>query len=163
VSEITAPQPLQNNKHEQCGSRPQSASPPASPQSRQKSLDPRNEPRGRPVIASKEIPAAYEKARSRCTADDGLAVRRGGDRTLVRNPLHGAKVTGTGGRDDADRHQVMEGKLDGDKIVLDVEAGSAPIHLELQVRGDDMTGEASRTRGDGAKQTAKIAVKREKQ
>jgi hypothetical protein len=75
----------------------------------------------------------------------------------------GAKVTGTGGRDDADRHQVMEGKLDGDKIVLDVEAGSAPIHLELQVRGDDMIGEASRTRGDGAKQTAKIAVKREKQ
>jgi hypothetical protein len=74
----------------------------------------------------------------------------------------GAKVTGTGGRDDADRHQVMEGKIDGDKVILDVEAGSAPIRLELKVTGDDMSGEASRTRGDGSKQTAKIAVKRAK-
>ncbi len=74
----------------------------------------------------------------------------------------GAKVTGTGGRDENDRHAVLEGKADNGKIVLEVEAGSSPVRLELALSGDELNGEASRTRGDGSKQTAKVAVKRVK-
>ena len=51
----------------------------------------------------------------------------------------GAKVTGTGGRDLADRHDVTEGKIDGNKIMLEVEAGeqSVPPATDLGRRPTD--------------------------
>jgi hypothetical protein len=73
----------------------------------------------------------------------------------------GTKVTGTGGRDDDDRHEIMMAKLDGDKISLEVEAGDAPVRLVLTIKGDELTGEASRDRPDGQKQTAKVSAKRQ--
>jgi hypothetical protein len=74
----------------------------------------------------------------------------------------GEKITGTGGRDEADRHDIIEGKIAGDKIILEVEAGNSPIRLELTVAGEEMKGDVTRTRGDGSKQTAKALVKRVK-
>ena len=74
----------------------------------------------------------------------------------------GTKVIGTGGHDLADRHDVTEGKIDGNKIVLEVEAGSNPFRLELTLEGDQLTGEVTRERGDGSTITAKVSAKRVK-
>ena len=72
----------------------------------------------------------------------------------------GNKVTGTGGRDIEDRHEITKGTIEGNKVVLDVEAGDRDIHLEFTVDGDQLNGEATRARGDGDKQTAKLSAKR---
>jgi hypothetical protein len=55
----------------------------------------------------------------------------------------------------------MMAKLDGDKISLEVEAGDAPVRLELTIKGNELTGDASRDRPDGEKQTAKVVARRE--
>jgi hypothetical protein len=93
------------------------------------------------------------------TTDDG---QKGEAPVLLILKQEGTKVTGTGGRDEADRHEVTVGKIEGDKMTLEVEAGNAPVRLEVTVTGDELTGDVSRTRGDGSKQTAKVTAKRAK-
>jgi hypothetical protein len=72
----------------------------------------------------------------------------------------GAKITGTGGRDVNDRHEVTVGKIDGDRLELEVEAGDRPVRLKLTLQGDELKGDVSRQRGDGSMMTAKISTKR---
>lgn len=74
----------------------------------------------------------------------------------------GAKITGTGGPTAEERHDILEGKIDGDKLSLTVEAGDAPIKLELTLAGDELSGDASRERPDGEKQAAKVQARRDK-
>jgi len=74
----------------------------------------------------------------------------------------GVKVTGTGGRDLNDRHTVTEGRVEGNKVILQVEAGQRPVTLELKLDRDELVGEASRARGDGSKMAAKVSTKRVK-
>lgn len=74
----------------------------------------------------------------------------------------GSKVTGTGGRDEQDRHEVLKGTVEGDVVTLEVEAGGAPIQLKMVLKGDELTGDVSRERPSGEKQTAKVSVKRAK-
>jgi hypothetical protein len=74
----------------------------------------------------------------------------------------GAKVTGTGGRDLADRHDVTEGKIEGNTIVLEVEAGNSPFRLQLTLEGNQLTGDVTRARGDGTTIAGKVSATRAK-
>lgn len=75
----------------------------------------------------------------------------------------GTKITGTGGPDIGERHDILEGKIDGASVTLKIEAGVAPISLKLALNGDELNGDGSRERPDGQKQTAKVTTKREQQ
>jgi len=74
----------------------------------------------------------------------------------------GGKITGSGGRDISDRHDVLNSKVEGGVIQLEVEAGANPIHLKLTLTGDELNGQVERTMGDGSKFTGKVATKRVK-
>src|SRR5947209_1165983 len=72
----------------------------------------------------------------------------------------GNTVTGSGGETLEDRHEITKGTIEGNKVVLDVQAGGGGIHLEFTVDGDQLNGEARRTHPDGHTQTAKLTAKR---
>ena len=74
----------------------------------------------------------------------------------------GTKITGTGGRDASDRRDIQEGKIEDNKLTFVIEAGESPIHFVLTLDGDELNGNASRTR-EGEKETAKILTKRTKE
>ena len=74
----------------------------------------------------------------------------------------GGKITGTGGRDLADRHEITSGTIEGDVISIEVEAGPSPVRLKLTVKGEELSGDVSRARSDGSTMTAKVAAKRVK-
>src|SRR5262249_53928227 len=83
-----------------------------------------------------------------------------GPAVLVLKP-EGKTVTGTAGPNESDRYQISNGKVSGDDLTFEVSTGNSVMKFALKQSGDEIKGEASRER-DGQKQTAKIAVKRQK-
>jgi hypothetical protein len=75
----------------------------------------------------------------------------------------GAKVTGTIESSEGNRHEITAGKIEGDKVQLQVETNDGPARLELNASGDQMAGDAYRDAGDGFKPAAKVSVTRVKQ
>lgn len=71
----------------------------------------------------------------------------------------GDKVTGTAGPED-EQHPIQNGKVDGDKVTMEVDSGEALYYLELTVDGDALTGNVKHG-ADGEKM--KIALKRVKE
>lgn len=74
----------------------------------------------------------------------------------------GAKITGTGGRDSSERYDILEGKIEGNRLTMVLATGASPVHFVLTLAGDELSGDASRTR-NGEKQTARILTKRVKE
>lgn len=74
----------------------------------------------------------------------------------------GTKITGTGGRDDEDRHDVLEGKIEGNVVTVVIEAGDYPIKLTLTINGEELSGDGAKDMPDGQQIKAKVTTKREK-
>ena len=82
--------------------------------------------------------------------------------TIVVNMVvkqDGDKITGTAGAED-EQHPIQNGKVDGNKVTMEVDNGEALFYLELEVDGDQITGNVKQG-ADGEKM--KIALKRVKE
>lgn len=73
----------------------------------------------------------------------------------------GATLTGTAGPDASEQHPIQNGKAEDGNLVFEVPTGETVMKFSLKQDGDEIKGEITRER-EGQKQTAKIAVKREK-
>ena len=79
---------------------------------------------------------------------------------LVLNQ-EGTNITGTVGPDEGEQRAITKGRIEGDKLTLEVAEGGAAITFNLAVSGDRITGEATAT-GEGRTMKAKIDVGRVK-
>lgn len=81
--------------------------------------------------------------------------------TLLVLKQEGAKLTGTAGPDASEQHAIQSGKVEGANVTFDLTAGGGALKFVLKLTGDQMTGDATRE-SDGKKQSAKVALKRDK-
>ena len=72
----------------------------------------------------------------------------------------GDVVTGTGGEDEGDRHEITNGKVTGNTFTFDVHVGDRTMRFVLTLDGNELTGQVTRER-DGQQQKATVALKRE--
>ena len=73
----------------------------------------------------------------------------------------GDVVTGTGGENDSDRHEITNGKVTGNTVTFEIQQGDRTMKFVLTLEGDKLTGQVTRER-DGQQQKTKLDVKREK-
>jgi len=74
---------------------------------------------------------------------------------------NGGEVTGTVGPNESDQNLAFKGKIEGNKITLDSESDSRPIHFDLVLAGDRITGDMNMVHS-GQTAKAKIDVTRSK-
>lgn len=73
----------------------------------------------------------------------------------------GAKLTGTAGPNADEQHTIENGKAENGTLTFEVQGGGR-MKFKLTQEGDEIKGEITRER-DGQTQTAKLAVKRQKE
>jgi hypothetical protein len=73
----------------------------------------------------------------------------------------GDMVTGTGGENESDRHEITNGKVTGDTVTFEIQQGNGTMKFVLKVEGDALTGQVTRER-NGQQQKATLSLKREK-
>ncbi len=73
----------------------------------------------------------------------------------------GTTLTGTAGPNEAQQQPIANGKVSGPDVTFEVPTRGGIMKFVLKLDGDEIKGDASREQ-DGQKQTAKIAVKRQK-
>jgi len=74
----------------------------------------------------------------------------------------GNKLSGSVGPNESEQDSFEGGKVDGDKLIFDVPQGpnrEGSIHVELQVKGDQITGRATWS-GPDVSGSGKISLKR---
>jgi hypothetical protein len=74
---------------------------------------------------------------------------------------NGSEITGSVGPNEGEQHQITKGKIDGDKITLELAEGDLVIKLDLVLAEDRITGDVNAA-GEGRTLKGKIDVKREK-
>jgi hypothetical protein len=80
--------------------------------------------------------------------------------------LHQSRVprqlTGTAGPDESQQFPIQTGKIDGNKVVLEISPSEGAVyHMELVLDGDHLKGDMTAKRDDGT-MTAKLDVSRAK-
>jgi hypothetical protein len=73
----------------------------------------------------------------------------------------GAGITGTAGPDENEQHPIRKGKIEGDKITLELDNDGHTINFDLVLTAGRITGEANGSR-DGQALKAKVDVGRVK-
>jgi hypothetical protein len=73
----------------------------------------------------------------------------------------GTEISGTVGPDEGERIEIQKGKIEGDKIVLEVAQDGATMTFALVLAADRITGEARMSR-EGQTAHAKVDVSRAK-
>jgi hypothetical protein len=74
----------------------------------------------------------------------------------------GATITGSAGPDESQQFPIKTGKIDGNKVVIEVAPTDESLyHLELVLDGDHLKGDATFHRGDDT-MTGKVDVSRVK-
>lgn len=86
---------------------------------------------------------------------------RGPGSALVILKQTGDMVTGTGGENENDRHEITNGKVTGDTVTFEIQQEEWTMRFVLTLDGDALTGRVTRER-NGQQQTAKLNLKREK-
>ena len=75
----------------------------------------------------------------------------------------GNKLSGSVGPDESEQDEFEGGKVEGDKLTFDVPQGTngeGSLHVELQVKGDEMTGRATWSGPPPHTGSGKISLKR---
>jgi hypothetical protein len=75
---------------------------------------------------------------------------------------NGNKLSGGVGPSESEQNPFEGGKVDGDKLMFDVPQGpngEGSIHVEMQAKGDQMTGRATCS-GPGVSGSGKVPLKR---
>lgn len=86
----------------------------------------------------------------------------GGGDAVFNLKQSGQEVTGTAGTSADQQVPIQNGKLDGDKLTFEVNAGERVYKLELTVTGDKMEGQLKGEDGSGNPLIAKLSLKRVK-
>ena len=73
----------------------------------------------------------------------------------------GSEITGTVGPSEDEQYQIGKGKIDGNKITIEVDHEGHNLKLALVLAADRITGQANMS-GEGQNMTAKIDVTRVK-
>jgi hypothetical protein len=73
----------------------------------------------------------------------------------------GATLTGTGGPEEGQQFPVQNGKIDGDRLIFEVNAGKGIFYFDLKLAEDEMAGGLQMKR-DSETRTAKVSLKRVK-
>jgi hypothetical protein len=71
----------------------------------------------------------------------------------------GNKLTGSGGPDENNQYTIQNGKVDGDKLMFEVETGSMTMSFDLTVKGDQISGDMKGNE-NGTQRTVKLSLKR---
>ncbi|PYT68237.1 MAG: hypothetical protein DMG39_21720 [Acidobacteria bacterium] len=74
----------------------------------------------------------------------------------------GNKLAGSAGPSESEQHSFEGGKVEGNRLTFDVPLGGqgeGSMHFDMQVQGDQMTGQVKRG-GEGRNEAAKISLKR---
>jgi hypothetical protein len=73
----------------------------------------------------------------------------------------GSDITGWAGPSDSEQHTITKGKLEGDKITLELADGDVKVKMSLVVAGDRISGDVA-IDGEGRSMKGKLDVKKEK-
>ena len=73
----------------------------------------------------------------------------------------GADITGTAGPNEDEQFPIQKGKIEGDKITLEVDHEGTPLKMDLVLASGRITGEAQMSR-EGQTMKAKVDVTRAK-
>jgi hypothetical protein len=73
----------------------------------------------------------------------------------------GSEITGTAGPTADHQMPIQKGKIEGDKIVLEVAVGDGTFKFDLVLEGEHIKGDLNASRGD-EKRSAKVDVTRAK-
>jgi len=92
------------------------------------------------------------------TAPDGTAHDSTAVLVLKQN---GSEVTGTAGPNEDEQHEISKGKIEGEKLTLEVPMEDGMIQFDLVVAEDRIKGDANMSHGDEKRQ-AKVDVTRAK-
>jgi hypothetical protein len=71
-------------------------------------------------------------------------------------------VTGTAGVAGGPQHAFTKGKIDGNKVTLEIQQTDMTVKFDLVLTGDSMTGEVNMTGGQGPSGKANLNVTRAK-
>ena len=74
---------------------------------------------------------------------------------------NGGEVTGTGGGDESDRHEITNGKVTGDTVTFEIKQQEGILKFVLTQSGDTLIGQATLDR-NGQQRAAKLNLRREK-
>jgi hypothetical protein len=72
----------------------------------------------------------------------------------------GKTITGTAGPNEGERHEIVKGSIEGNKITLELNEEDHTVHFDLTLADDRISGEANATTPDGRHLHAKLDVKR---
>jgi hypothetical protein len=73
----------------------------------------------------------------------------------------GSEITGTVGPNEQERHTISKGKVEGDKVTLEVADGERTIKFDLALKSDRLAGDVTMTMGEQSRK-AKLDVTRAK-
>jgi hypothetical protein len=80
---------------------------------------------------------------------------------LLKLKQTGTDITGSLGPDEGEQHTITKGKIEGNKVTLEVAEGEHQMTFTLVVADDTMKGDVSASH-DGQQMKAKLDVKRAK-
>ena len=87
----------------------------------------------------------------------------GNEPALLILKQDGSNVSGTVGGNSGDRHPIAEGKIEGNKVSLEMREGNRNMHFELTVNGDELSGDVSAiSPAKGTLRSAKLVTRRVK-
>ena len=92
--------------------------------------------------------------------DDGSGEKRDSGIFLVLKQ-DGAEITGTAGPSESEQWPISKGKLEGNKLTMEVQSDGPLIKFELQLDGDHLKGDAHATH-EGHAMSAKVDAARSK-
>ena len=71
----------------------------------------------------------------------------------------GNKLTGSGGPTESEQFPMQNGKIEGDRLTFEVQAGKGTFVFDLKITGDEAKGDLQ-LKGGSETHTAKVALKR---
>ena len=71
----------------------------------------------------------------------------------------GNKLTGSGGPNESEQHPMQNGKIEGDRLTFEVQAGKGTFVFDLKIAGDEAKGDLQ-FKGDSETRTGKVTLKR---
>ena len=72
----------------------------------------------------------------------------------------GDKLTGSGGPNESEQHEIRNGKVEGEKLTFEIPIGEGVVYFDLKANGDQIEGDIKGQGNDGNTRRAKISLKR---
>ena len=83
------------------------------------------------------------------------------DSLLLILQQDGAKLTGSGGPNESERHELEKGLVQGNKLTFEVTSPFGVLAFELSINGDEMSGTLEARNGAQVLRGGKVLLKRQ--